>query len=131
MNIIKILLFPFRVLYDFIKFLIKDTIDDIKFIRKVGKDEGGFLRKLGYELKNIDYSEVKKELRKSWTWFLIIFLAFVMGIYLGGKYAEMKCNEIIFENFIRNNPLYAYKQIDYDKPFENGSKFQGFNITGS
>lgn len=129
MKIFNFLFFILKIPYDFLKFIILDTIDDIKFIRRLSKNEGGFYKKLFYEIKQISYSDVKSSLKDSWLWIMIVFFAFMCGFYLSSIYYQEKCNSLIIEHFVKSDPMYKIMNPDIDAPYENRTKFVGYNIT--
>lgn len=67
----------------------------------------------------ITFDDVKKNFKSSvreyWMFFLIIFLAFVLGMFLSANYYAHKCNEFIVEEF---EPIIS-KCLGYSKEFES------------
>jgi len=128
---IKNVLVPFRLIYDFIKFLIWDIASDIKWLWNIRKQHPYYWNDIKLQIKEqlqvYSYQKFKDDMKKAYIWYIIIVLAFFCGAFIGGKYYEMKCHNIIYENYIKNNPLhnvtFVESFVDTSTPTENGSKF--------
>ena len=127
MKILNVLLLPFKIVYDFIKFVIKDIVSDVKFLWTIRKRKPNFWNDIKLEIKEqfemYSYQKFKDDIKKAYMWYIIIILAFFCGAFIAGKYYEMKCNNIIYEEYIKNDPFDNITFYDESIPTENGSEF--------
>lgn len=86
----------------FIKKVVLDCIEDIKFIFKLFKKEGDVIDPEKWQdyKKELKEMSIMEELGKSWYWIMAVVFALFIGILLSAKYYEMKCNNLIIEEYI-------------------------------
>ena len=125
-KIIDFLLFPFKLLFNLVKFILDDLKKDIITIKKLCSGEIPLANPrvkeiLVYLTKPKSYIEI---LASNWLFFLIIFLAFCSGFVVASQKFEAICNDYILndvygdkETCIENCNLYtSLKQDNYSAP---------------
>ena len=120
--------------FKFIKAVIKDFIGDIKFIFKSFRSDKPMVDPEKWQAYKQDMKsmDIGGELMKSWYWILAVVFALMIGLLISGKYYEMKCNNIIVENYInpeidKLGPVSPFIPIDPEQQYEEGSDGQDKN----
>ena len=114
---------------DLFSFIINDLKEDVKFIARIIKrvkesdDENApqiDWRKFKMNLKDI-LASAPYEIMKNWIWFLIIFLAFMSGIFVSSQTYQDKCNQFIQDTFYDESGFNYAMNIALHPEFENKS----------
>jgi len=113
MKIIKIIFFPFVLIWKAIKFIIVDTYLDLKFLWNViiGKK-----KLVSYQMKQewekSDKKDLFKDVFKTYWWvYLLLIAAFLAGIFISSQYYQGKCNQFIYDNYIEEYEVFNNNTI--------------------
>lgn len=99
-RLFNFLLFPFKLVFNLIKFIINDIEKDLITIKKLSTGEiplvNSKIKELGRYLANTkSYIEIFQE---NWIMFLIIILAFCSGFVVASQKFEYICNDYIIND---------------------------------
>ena len=90
-----------------IKQVLQDLKGDIKFIYDLCRGKAQTKKISKEELKTIKPKELFKEY---YIWFILLILAFLVGYNISAKVHQQKCNDFIYEQYIKNTEYDPFNQ---------------------
>ena len=104
---------PFKWIIDVIKFVYNDFKSDIATVKHIAKCTKEGKPILDPEKKKQFWEMIKtitptNMLKESWMWILCILFACAVTWMITGKYYEMRCNNFIYENYIKNQLINTF-----------------------
>jgi len=121
MNLIKKIFLNIKEVLVFMKDDFKSDAEAVKSIgERISHGEGILSEEQTDRLKTVfKPSIIVQGIKENWIWFILIFLALIIGWLFTAKYYQMECNRMIWENIASLTP----NMTKAAKPLYNFSTF--------